>query len=351
MLCEKCRYELKSTDTVCPNCGTPVQENVAGFENTAAIKRALRSMIDQYGKDIIRDPFKFIALLNDFIPEYEKERRLLKSMLQTGVVTNMLRESNEKIAIMKAKEYMINEVFLSENAAEFVMVCFTYILGWEYTPATPEAKQAAVEELPPEMPEEREPVRRGPIDINAKVLRPIDAARFRLRGNVKIPDGVTKIEGFAFDGYGFMRSVYIPDSVIAIGEYAFSECKHLKSVTIPESVKMIKNGAFSQCIRLTMAKLPSGLLEIADNTFSFCHALEIIEIPSEVSSIGAGAFSGCDSLKRLYLSDNVKFIEEDAFSYCPGLTIRCYENSYVHRYCLNAGIRVETVAKGTPFGK
>ncbi len=357
MLCERCRNELSPNADVCLKCGTPVSRNVAGFENTIEIKRALKSMMDQYGDEIIKDANKFISLLNDFIPEYEKERRLLRNMLQSGVLANMLRESEQqKIAIMKAKEFMVSEMFLSENAAEFVLVCFTYMLGWDYVSQLTEQKKS-------------EPATTGtsgtassdkknspkkppmPFDLNMKVFRPADAARYRLKGTVKIPEGYTKLDSFAFDGFGFMKAIELPSTLVSIGEYAFSECKRLKSVELPETLKVLKQGAFSQCGKLAMVKLPEGVLEIEDSTFSFCHSLEIIDIPSTVSSIGAGAFSGCEKLRKLFLSENIKFIEEGAFSYCTALTIRCYENSYVHRYCLSNGLKVETVAKGTPFGK
>ncbi len=357
MLCERCRNELSPNADVCLKCGTPVPRNVAGFENTVEIKRALKSMMDQYGQDIIQDTNKFISLLNDFIPEYEKERRLLKNMLQAGIVANMLRESEQqKIAIMKAKEFMVSEMFLSENAAEFVIVCFTYMLGWEYVSKMTEVKKSDTEKgsaSDAASSEKNKGTKKTPVpfDLNMKVFRPADAAKYRLKGSVKIPEGYTKLDSFAFDGFGFMKSIELPSTLVSIGEYAFSECKRLKSVELPESLKVLKQGAFSQCGKLTMVKLPEGVLQIEDNTFSFCHSLDIIDIPSTVSSIGAGAFSGCEKLRKLFLSENVKFIEEGAFSYCTALTIRCYENSYVHRYCLDNGINVETVAKGTPFGR
>ncbi len=355
MLCERCRNELSPTAEVCLKCGTPVQRNVAGFENTIEIKRALKSMMEQYGDDIKQDTNKFISLLNDFIPEYEKERRLLKNMLQAGVLSNMLRESEQqKIAIMKAKEFMVSEMFLSENAAEFVIVCFTYMLGWEYVSKLTEVKKTDAETEKTSNADSAEknkgkpPV---PFELNMKVFRPADAAKYRLKGAVKIPEGYTKLDSFAFDGFGFMKTIELPSTLVTIGEYAFSECKRLKGIELPESLKILKQGAFSQCGKLTMVKIPEGVLQIEDNTFSFCHSLEIIDVPSTVSSIGAGAFSGCEKLRKLNLSENVKFIEEGAFSYCTSLTVHCYENSYVHRYCLDNGIEVETVAKGTPFGK
>jgi hypothetical protein len=48
----------------------------------------------------------------------------------------------------------------------------------------------------------------------------------------------------------------------------------------------------------------------------------------------------------LYIPDSVKFIDENAFMFCPNLTIKCYENSYAHKYCINHKISWKTVPMG-----
>ncbi|HBB70996.1 MAG TPA: cell wall-binding protein [Ruminococcus sp.] len=342
MRCEKCNAELAATNVVCPNCGTPVSRNVEGFENTIVIKKELRSIIEQNGADVVSKTDRFVALLNDYIPEYDKERRLLRNMLEAGVLKRMMKESNQKTAIMQAKSYMIGELFISENAAEFVLVCFAYILGWEY-------ETKLVRKEIQQEPAEKKKTEKSPLNINARIFRPIDAAKSRFKANIVIPEGVTRIDSFCFDGFGFLRTVELPSTLAAISEYAFSECKRLRGVELPESLKIIKQGAFSQCAKLTIVKIPKGIPEIEDNTFQFCRSLQVIEVPSSVSSIGSGAFSGCESLRKLFLPESVKFIDENAFAYCPALTIRCYENSYVHKYCLTNGIKTDLVARGTAF--
>lgn len=342
MRCEKCNTELAATNVVCPNCGTPVSRNVEGFENTIVIKKELRNIIEQNGADVVSKTDRFVALLNDYIPEYDKERRLLRNMLEAGVLKRMMKESNQKTAIMQAKSYMIGELFISENAAEFVLVCFAYILGWEY-------ETKLVRKEIQQEPAEKKKTEKSPLNINARIFRPIDAAKSRFKANIVIPEGVTRIDSFCFDGFGFLRTVELPSTLAAISEYAFSECKRLRGVELPESLKIIKQGAFSQCAKLTIVKIPKGIPEIEDNTFQFCRSLQVIEVPSSVSSIGSGAFSGCESLRKLFLPESVKFIDENAFAYCPALTIRCYENSYVHKYCLTNGIKTDLVARGTAF--
>ncbi len=343
MLCEKCNTELKPDDTACPKCGHVVAHNISGFENTIEIRDALKNLVDTYGIDLLSDTNKFVSLLSDSIPYYDKERKLIRNVLLNGVIENMRKEENNKLAMVKAKEYMTSEMFLSENAAEFILVCFAYTFGWEYTPTLVDNKNDK------QQPKEEEQKNNKNPDLRLKVLQPADNGKFKLKSNVIIPEGYTIIDSFCFDSFGFMRTVKLPSTLQIIGEYAFSECKRLKSVDFPKGLKVIKQGAFSTCAKLAMAKIPDGVLAIEDNTFSFCHSLEIVEIPNTVTSIGNEAFSGCESLKKLFIPDSVKYIESDAFTFCNGLTLSCYENSYVHKYCMSTGIKYETVTKNVPF--
>ena len=65
-----------------------------------------------------------------------------------------------------------------------------------------------------------------------------------------IPNTVTEIKRYAFNGYTSLTSIVIPDSVISIGESAFEDCTHLTSITIPDSVTSIDESAFLYCENL-----------------------------------------------------------------------------------------------------
>ena len=339
MQCEKCHAELEADAGICLECGEIITQNVEGFSNTKDIQRKLKSMVDKHGIKMIANDAEFVALVNDYIPEYDKERNLLMKMCDDDLLMKMYLEQNHEMAIMHAKEYMLGKLFLSQNAAEFVICCFTYMLGWAYVSPLREKEP----ENENKVSEKKKTV---PLNIEAKVLYAVDAAKYRLFSNVTIPEGYTKIDRFAFDKFGFLKTVRLPSTMLCIGEYAFSECKKLKSIDLPESVRIIKAGAFSQCAKLVVIDLPKGILEIEDNTFEFCQNLEVVEIPNTVGSIGAGAFQGCEKLRKIFLPDSVKYIETGAFAGCRNLVITCYENSYVHKYCLSMGILTETMAAG-----
>jgi hypothetical protein len=265
-------------------------------------------------------------------------------MYNMGVLKILLEDKNHEIAVMKAKSFMLGDLFLAENASEFVVACFTYLLGWPY-----ESHLKVLPESEDDSDKKTEEVKKRPVDINEMVFMPRNALRYRLSGNITIPDGYTKLEAFCFDKFGSLRTIQLPSTLLAIGEYAFSSCKRLRGLELPEGLRIIKQGAFSQCSNLVVVKIPDGVLEIEDSTFSFCTSLEVIEIPPSVSSIGAEAFSGCDKLRKLFLPESIKFIDANAFSYCPNLVIYCIENSYVHKYCLATGIRFNLVTSAEEY--
>ena len=103
------------------------------------------------------------------------------------------------------------------------------------------------------------------------------------RNAVVIPDGVTKIRGWALGGGSGMTSVSIPESVTSIGEIAFIGCDGLKSITIPSSVKNIGEHAFERCVELTEVTMLGERPEAKD-LFPGCGKLKAIHVPANAKS-------------------------------------------------------------------
>ena len=188
--------------------------------------------------------------------------------------------------------------------------------------------------------------------------------RFAENENIKeliIPNGVTKIEDYAFESCINLTTVTIPTSVTDM-DYAFAgcekisvatlpatlleyfpkqnlttvvinggtcipaynggfyNCKNLTSVTIPDSVTSIGAGAFSECEKLTTIRLPNSITEIPEYAFSKCKNLTTITIPDSVTSIGNGAFSYCENLNNVTIPARVSNLGEHVFFYCHSLT-------------------------------
>ena len=104
------------------------------------------------------------------------------------------------------------------------------------------------------------------------------------RNAVVIPDGVTKIRGWAFAFGEGMTSVTIPESVTTIDDIVFIGCVGLKSVTIPSRVKSIGEHVFERCVQLTEVTMLGERPEAPETLFPGCGKLKTIHVPANAKS-------------------------------------------------------------------
>ena len=134
----------------------------------------------------------------------------------------------------------------------------------------------------------------------------------------KIPEGVTKIKGYAFYGACF-ESVEIPYGVKSIFSYAFENCQNLSSIELPDSVQFLDDSVFEDCKKLKSVVLSKNLKEIPRRAFIDCRSLESISIPDNIESIQGEAFANCTSLKSIFIPNTVQKINFEAFANCSSL--------------------------------
>ena len=112
--------------------------------------------------------------------------------------------------------------------------------------------------------------------------------------NIVIPaqiDGksVTRIGNDAFEK-SRAKEIVIPDSVTDIEQYAFEGCTSLSDITLPDSLTSIGLSAFESCTALTDIALPDSLTYIGGFAFANCTSLKTVTVPASVTFIGGWAF-------------------------------------------------------------
>ena len=163
--------------------------------------------------------------------------------------------------------------------------------------------------------------------------------------NLVIPNSVTEIGDYAFNGCSGLTNVTIPNSVTEIGNQAFFGCSALEtlnfnaiscadfnstyllynlsisSINFGDSVQRIPTNFAYGLTKLTSLTIPNSVTEIGDCAFNGCSGLTNVTIPNSVISIGRHAFDGCSGLISVTIGNSVTEIGNNAFSGCTGLTM------------------------------
>ena len=134
--------------------------------------------------------------------------------------------------------------------------------------------------------------------------------------SVSIPETVTDIGRFAFEGCISLKEINIPTGVSEIGEQAFALCTALETVRFSEGLKKVNYRAFYGCSSLSEAILPDTTTEICDSAFAGCKSLSNVVVGNGVTTIGPWAFSSCTELMTLTIGASMEKIDYAAFSSC-----------------------------------
>ena len=176
--------------------------------------------------------------------------------------------------------------------------------------------------------------------------------------SIVIPEGVTRLESYTFNGCSSLKSVTLPDRLVEICCAAFYECNSLTSITlpfigfsandndysylghifgangyydnenyVPTSLKTvvitggyIANYAFYGCSNITEVTLPQNITRIGNNAFQYCYKLKTVNIPESVVTIGESAFYDCDAINNVTIPEGVTSIGSNAFYSCDALS-------------------------------
>lgn len=140
-------------------------------------------------------------------------------------------------------------------------------------------------------------------------------------------DANNMLPPMAFEGCN-LEHIVLPRSLVTIGS-AFCGCPLKGTVVVPEGVTHIRDYAFQGCAQLEEVVLPSTLCDVgtADpyyplalgaHVFEGCSSLKSVELPAGVTTIPSSAFEGA-GLEELVVPVTVKSIANRAFASMPRL--------------------------------
>ena len=128
--------------------------------------------------------------------------------------------------------------------------------------------------------------------------------------NTLIPESVTNIGSYSFEGCTGLESATIPSSVASIGSNAFNSCTSLTSVTLNSNEIVSKTYTSNNNLTTIFGSqvkeyiLGEGITSVGDYTFYGSNSLTTVTIPGSVTNIGSNAFNSCTGLTTVRLNSN-----------------------------------------------
>ena len=141
-------------------------------------------------------------------------------------------------------------------------------------------------------------------------------------GNIVLPNGLKTIGDHAFSGCS-LCSLKIPASVTAIGKAAFAGNK-ISSIVVESGNKVydsrnncnaiIETKTNTLTLGCSGTTIPTDVTVIGNYAFCRCQGMTSLNIPNSVTQIGNYAFDFCD-LKTITLPNSVRYIGDYPFEY------------------------------------
>lgn len=146
-------------------------------------------------------------------------------------------------------------------------------------------------------------------------------------GAYTIPNGVTEIGAYAFDGCKYLTSITVPNHVTKIGNYAFRDCDKVRVLTFKGGAVVdmtVGNYAFYNLDMLETIVFEEGsrVAYLGIGAFGYAKKLTDLTIPDSMREIGKQAFMNCTALRSVTFAEDGQDLSfgDKAFLNCTGIT-------------------------------
>lgn len=375
---------ILSNTYICPFCGEDFDAEGNRHDN---IQNVLQKIVGIYGKDVLLDAQRSKALLMDYAPRADKERKLIVTVLQERIAYQLYDltgkdKSSVDLIIKRCIKQLVSELWMTELAASFAVVSIAKALGVKIEneeELISNSESPGETELTTKDIFTKEFEKKDLNDIQSELQRcdRIGYKAFAAMGNlteISVPESIKKIYPRAFLNCINLKKIILPASVTEIGNCAFEGCYSLENIVISNSVSFKNSDGLlidkkkKMTIRMEnssskrQCSIPNGIEVITKKTFEG-PVVEKIVVPQTVKEIEINAFFMTTSLtsievnprnmifrdtegvlhsrdgKRLmrypqgkegvnyYLEDSVEIIDVQAFSNVKKLETMTFTNS------------------------
>lgn len=340
MKCPHCNMEWMNkagvTDSLknCPFCGGTLAQ-----KKPESLEDCLRQVIQQSGKDSLRNGKALIGIHSDLFPDRHRDRRLLTLLILCEGNVSLLdarkKDAGEQsIALSRLASKMEKDWMIQPEAIREVCTAFWRAVGGnqDVLRALPEkaSPQSVPQQKIPVSPPGKKQASMGPSPIvpAGLVLNHDDYIIASGQINkycgqatcIRIPDGVVSINPAAFSQFKEIRKIFFPDGFLTVSAAAFSYSGDLEWVRFPESLRTIGARAFWMS-GLVSVRIPGSVKTIKNRAFGSCRKLKEVELLPGVQRIDAQAFMGCPALKTIRIPDSVCDIAPSAFQSCSHISV------------------------------
>ncbi len=123
-----------------------------------------------------------------------------------------------------------------------------------------------------------------------------------------------------FKGHTEIETIEIPDTVTQIAGWVFDGCINLKEIKLPEGLIDMWQYALTRTSIETI-DIPGSLQRVIPFTFNECHELKTVVFNEGTTKVDAWAFKNCENLVEVYVPESLIEINDKAFEGCPNVKI------------------------------